>query len=683
MKKMLQKSVAILVVLLICLVPIPQTIIAESSGDYQYTISENSATVEKYTGPGGDVAIPGSLGGYPVTSIGDGAFWGTTGIKSLAIPDSVVTIGEYAFSFCTMLTAFAIPQNVASIGKGAFFGCDSLATINVAPENTSFSSNGGVLFNYLQTALICYPKGKPDQAYTIPDTVITVGAGSFSGCSGLTSLSLSANVTTIEESAFSNCTALTRMTLTDQVKTVGDCAFWDCASLTAVTISKEVASIGGQAFVLCQNLKTIDVASENRNFVSIGGVLFDKKISSLLCYPAGQTAPVFNIPESVSIIGENAFNSCRYLTDMTIPDSVITVNWRSFKDCTGLKAVSLGKNLARIGMQAFAGCTGLTSIEFPASIYHIGEHAFSGCQLKAAYIYGDAPAIGYEAFHGSAEDFKIYYILEKNGFAPPTLYGYRTDSFSPVYSVTFDAQNDRDLTEVSVAGGNLIPEPDMPNLEGHLFVGWYQDPNYLKAWNFETDLLESDITLYARWMDEAIEEPSAKSVDSNSVVLSWLDDPGCDYYEISRDTSLAGSFEIIDKINAVGASYNDLGVKTGITYFYKIRGYSICGMTAIHNGFSEIVSATPIPARPENFIVSRISPSIVQAIWSPVDSADGYEIYRATSRKGSFAKIADNATTNYLDESLIPDLEYFYKVRSYRQDDTTIIFGEFTDVLTP
>src|SRR5450756_2445529 len=107
---------------------------AATDGDYQYTVAGGNATITGYTGSGGVIVIPATLGTsptYPVTSIGDSAFNSTQGhlLTSVTIPVSVTSIGNFAFAGCTGLTSVTIPSSVTSIGNDAFFGCTKLTTV--------------------------------------------------------------------------------------------------------------------------------------------------------------------------------------------------------------------------------------------------------------------------------------------------------------------------------------------------------------------------------------------------------------------------------------------------------------------------------------------------------------------------------------------------------------------------
>ena len=130
-------------------------IVASASTYQNFEYEENDdggITITKYYGSDKEVVIPGEIGGKSVTSIGD-----------------------YAFFSCTNLTSVTIPDSVTSIGVGTFYGCTSLTNVNVDARNSDYCSIGGILFNKNQTKLICYPAGRKDKSYKIPDGVESIG----------------------------------------------------------------------------------------------------------------------------------------------------------------------------------------------------------------------------------------------------------------------------------------------------------------------------------------------------------------------------------------------------------------------------------------------------------------------------------------------------------------------------
>ena len=368
---------------------------AATENGFVYEVEAGKAEITNYTGEGGFVTIPSTLGGCPVTSIGYEAFIDRTGLTSVTIPDSVTSIGDYAFCYCIDLTSITIPDSVTSIGEWAFSDCESLTSI------------------------------------TIPDSVTSIGGDAFSGCTGLTSVTIPDSVTSIGEWAFEDCTGLTSVKIGNGVTEIGSRAFKNCEGLKSITIGNGVTSIGYEAFYGCTGLTQINVSKENEAYCSVDGVVYSKDMKTLILCPTGRSE--VTISNSVTSIGELAFNGCTGLTSITIPDSVTNIGMLAFYCCTGLTQINVSKeneaycsvdgvvyskdmktlvlcpegkaevtipdSVTSIGDYAFSCCTGLTSITIPDSVTSIGEGAFAHCiELADIEISKNIADIGYAAF---------------------------------------------------------------------------------------------------------------------------------------------------------------------------------------------------------------------------------------------------------------------------------------------
>ena len=170
----------------------------------------------------GDIEISQNINykgkNYPVTSIGDSAFFYCSSLTSIEIPSSVTSIGDYAFSYCSSLTSIVIPSSVTSIGDSAFYDCGSLTSIE------------------------------------IPSSVTSIGYSAFYGCGSLTSIEIPSSVTSIGHSTFYGCSSLTSIEIPSSVTSIGDYAFSYCSSLTSIEIPSSVTSIGSYAFYGCSSL---------------------------------------------------------------------------------------------------------------------------------------------------------------------------------------------------------------------------------------------------------------------------------------------------------------------------------------------------------------------------------------------------------------------------------------------
>jgi hypothetical protein len=343
--------------LLLLLLTLPAVVQAQSYtnsyGIWAYTTTNDTITITKYSGSGGDVTVPDRIpdttNGLPVTSIGGyydpygnwwGAFYDRSSLTSVTIPNSVTSIGDDTFQFCSGLTNLTIGTNVTSIGDWAFLQCEALTSV------------------------------------TIPNSVTSIGDGAFYDCSGLTSV-----------------------TIPNSVTSIGGGAFCYCASLTSVTIPNSVTSIGSEPFYGCSGLTAITVDALNSCYSSVDGVLFNKNQTTLIEYP-GRKVGSYTIPNSVTSIGDDAFEDCWSLTGVTIPNSVTSIGDWEFGGCSGLTNLTIGTNVTSIGDDAFYVCSGLTSVTIPDSVTSIGDYAFYDCGLTNLTVGTNVTSIGDWAFGG-------------------------------------------------------------------------------------------------------------------------------------------------------------------------------------------------------------------------------------------------------------------------------------------
>ena len=353
-----------------------------------------------------------------VTSIGGGVFEYCTSLISVTIPNSVTSIGDSAFFGCTSLTSVTIPNSVTSIGDSAFYNCTSLTSV------------------------------------TIPNTVTSIGDSAFYNCTSLTGVTIPDSVTSIGRSAFSTCKSLMSVTIPNSVTSIGRSAFSNCTSLKSVTIPNSVTSIGDYAFYVCYftsenfvNNSNVELDYSSKPTIvdtDAGGFCIkdNELVNMRPTYAIGEVT----IPNSVTSIDDDAFDSCINLKSVTIPDSVTNIGNKAFYNCKSLTSIEVSDNngnyssvdgilfnkdkselitypagkadseyaiqnsVASIGDSAFENCTCLTSVTIPDSVTSIGDGAFAFCTSLASVTIPDSvTSIGSSAFYNTA-----YYNDESN-----------------------------------------------------------------------------------------------------------------------------------------------------------------------------------------------------------------------------------------------------------------------------
>ena len=219
-------------------------------------------------------------------------------------------------------------------------------------------------------------------------------------------------VTAIGDYAFAFCDSLSSVTIPGCVTSIGSSAFSYCTSLASVTIPSSVTSIGTRTFYQCTSLASIQVSSSNQYFSSQNGVLFNKQKTELLTCPCAKSG-AYTIPDSVTIIGEEAFSLCEGLTAVTIPSHVTTIGAFAFYCCKGLSFISFPDSLTTIGEFAFCYCTNLSFVNIPSSVSTIEKDAFYSCKsLSSVTIPGSVTTISHAMF---AYCFGLTSVTIQNG----------------------------------------------------------------------------------------------------------------------------------------------------------------------------------------------------------------------------------------------------------------------------
>lgn len=283
------------------------------------------------------------------------------GCKNTVIPSSVPILGECAFYGTRGLTSLTVTESIKEIGNWTFLDCENIETLN---WNSVYPPS--LVTNYSKLFL---------RDVVLGDSVTYIESWAFSGCRNLKSIKYSSNIKGIGNYAFAYCESLTSMIIPYGVENMGYDAFIGCDGIETLYLNSNNAKRAALRS-LGPSLKTL-VLGDSVTSLDLWDFAQCDELESIVVEPGN---PVFDSRSNCNAIIETATNKllvgCK---TTTIPEGVTCIESGAFSYCGGPKTISLPSSLLSIANHAFLGCDSLTSLAIPANVNKIGLGITNGC----------------------------------------------------------------------------------------------------------------------------------------------------------------------------------------------------------------------------------------------------------------------------------------------------------------
>ena len=320
--------------------------------------------------------------GNDVTSIGDYAFCGCTGLTSIEIPNSVTSIGTYAFAYCTGLTSVTIPNSVTSIGTYAFRDCEGLTSIEISNSVTSIGA-----YAFYNTHL---------KSVIIGSGVLSIGSGVFSYYSHYSSAYGAKPIkviwlTNTPPSGYSNAAGMVNYVANDLYTSLSNKTVYSFLSSMFVVDGIRYVPVSPSErtcdAIDCMYDKSVTHVNIGKNISYKGVAMNVKNINPYTCYENDSIKEV-NI-SFYGNIGNYAFQNCNNMKTVTLGENITSIGSYTFAGCSSLKDMQIGSNVKTIGTDAFSGCKSLEDIMLPKATTSIGDYTFYGCSALKTVVMED------------------------------------------------------------------------------------------------------------------------------------------------------------------------------------------------------------------------------------------------------------------------------------------------------
>ena len=555
-----------------------------------------------------------------VTKIGYFAFTDCTSLTDVVIPDSVTCIDNSAFLRCTNLNEISLPDSVIRLGSGVFEDCTNLKSVR------------------------------------LPQNLTSIPYRFFFGCSRLKSISLPDSVTQIGEAAFGFCDlqeqVVQEIVSSDNITFIGSRAFEGNKNIYTVHIGKNVEYIQTETFNYmstpsfhdCTNLTSITVSPENQTYTSINGLLCSKDGRSLLYVPVGISGRL-DVPAGIETIGGEAMHYAFSIKIVHIPKSVKKIGSDAFPiECTDVyydgteeqwNEISIGKNY---------------NSDFPSGVtlhFTCEKHTYQNgvctrCGAKDPNYKLTAPSVKTDYLISTGKPY-----IKWAAVAGASKYEvYRSGSKDGTYTLLGTTTN-LNYTDSKANAG---------------YIYYYK----VKAVNANSIKSNYSATVAATCHCARPVVKPDYLISTGKPYIKWTAVAGASQYEVYRSGSKDGTYTLLGTTTAT--NYTDNKANAGYTYYYKVKAVSKVSSGA-NSYYSVVIGATCRCARPSvKITTSNGSPKLT---WNAVAGASQYEVYRATSKNGSYTKMFTTSNLSYTNTSAKAGTTYYYKVKAVSKVKST------------
>lgn len=526
-------------------------------------------------------------------------------ITDVDIDEDVTYISNYAFYDCTNLTSVDMPINIEKVGDYVFWGCTSLEKVTFYGNAPTFQQRFEAYHNFTDVnAVIYYPAGNA----TWTSSVMKDYGGD------LTWKSYDPATVVLEDG---DCGENVTWSLRgDGVLTISgtgameDFPTWrevDWGSyrdyIFQVVIEKGVTTVGDEAFNSCDKMTKVAIPSTVKS-IGEGAFTACKKLTSV------------EIPSGVIAIGDFAFSRCSSLSGITLPKN-LTAMGRFVLNDTAITSITIPAGVTEIAEASFVNCASLKKVIFQEGLVKIGDDTFNGCTaLTSVTIPATVTHIGYQAFYGCSDLSEIWF----RGNAP--------------------AVSEYAFSDVSA-------------------TAYYPDNS---TWTSSVrDSFSGDLTWVAYDPVTGLTAPVVKGsnvASSGKVRLTWNEVDGAVSYKVYRSTSKSSGYKLMKTVTGA-TSYTNTTAEPNTTYYYYVVAVNADGARSPK---SSIVTRTCDCARPVVTVSNVASTGKIRLTWEKVEGAVKYQVYRSTSKNGTYTLLKTVTGTTFTNSSAVAGETYYYKV---------------------